>query len=128
MKRLLTLAAFCLVFASVSANAKTTGYLSCTNGDVDKVGDSYFQVDLLEDGIEFQQYESSFTLDAADVQYNGGSYAIVNKTVTATAEGDELQVTINAMLVASENDTKLSLALSYDYGPFQTYELTCVKK
>lgn len=116
---------FAVVFA-MQAQAETSS-ISCSNGTIDQVGDALFQVNVLEDGIEFLPYEGSFTVDAADAIYDMGTFAIINQPVTVSAEGEQSQSVVNAMLTF-ESSTTMYMAISYDDGAYETYKMTCVSK
>jgi hypothetical protein len=45
-----------------------------------------------------------------------------------TAEGEESQSVIDAMLTLNDTATTLNVAISYDKGAYQTYQMTCVEK
>ncbi len=124
MKRILGILSILSVFAAFEAGASTT-VLSCNNGDADTIGDQYFQVDLFEDGIGFMPYEGQFTVDAGDMTFSEGTFSIVNKTVTASSEGEESSTIINALLILDEKNNTLNVAISRDRGAFHTYEMTC---
>lgn len=127
MKRMFRLLGLVSVFFALQATAQAS-YLSCSNGDIEDVGDAYFQIDVLEDGLEFFPYESSFTIDAAEIAFESDTFAIVNKTVTVSSEGQEFPSLINALLILDEKNNRLNAAISFDKGPFRAYEMTCVKK
>lgn len=126
MKRVFGLIALSAVFFGLQANAETT-YLSCSNGTIDQVGDALFQVNIMEDGIEFLPYEGSFTIDAASIMYDTGTFVVLNETVKVSSEGEESQSLVNAMLTMPSSTT-LNVAISHDGGAYQTYELTCEEK
>ena len=127
MKRILGLIALSTVFLGLQANAETS-YLSCSNGTIDQVGDGLFQINFMEDGIEFLPYEGSFTLDAAVIAYDGGTFAVLNQSTIVTSEGTETPSVIDALLTLDATATTLNVALSYDKGAYETHQLTCVKK
>lgn len=127
MKRFFGLLGLFSVFLALEAGAHTN-YISCSNGSFDDLGDGYFQIDILEDGIEFFPYEGSFSFDASEITYDSGTYAIVNKTTIASAEGEEYSSTVDAVLTLSEKGTKLNVAISHDKGPFYSYQMACVEK
>ena len=116
---------FAVVFA-MQARAENS-YISCSNGTIDQVGDALFQVNLLEDGIEFLPYEGSFTIDAEDTVYDTGTFAVISQLVTKTSEGEESQTVVNAMLTF-ESSTTMHMAIGFDDGEFETYKMTCVSK
>ncbi len=119
-----------LLFALVgfSAHAMEASYTSCSNGDIDKVGDSHYQIDIYEDGIAFRPYESGYTLDVTDIEYDSGTFSIVNKTTEYTSEGTSASVTVNAMLILDSRRGVLNAAISIDGSTFETYTLTCVQR
>lgn len=127
MKMIFGLATILTTFTLTAANARPS-YTSCSNGKIEKVGDAHFQVDILEDGIEFFPYEGSFTVDATDIKYKGNTFSIVNKVVKFTSEGEESSSIINATLKLNAKRTKLNLVISYDRGPKRTHLMTCVNK
>ncbi len=120
---------FSLMFLVLTVSSQAMAWtISCTNGDFEKMGDGFYQIDILEDGIEFMPYETGFTLDAADVIYSAGTFSILNKDVTKSSEGTEWKANIDAILVLSEDNTKLNVAISDDNSAFKTYEMTCTQK
>lgn len=127
MKRISGLLILVSAFFALQSNAQAS-YLSCSNGDIENVGDAHFQVDVLEDGLEFSPYEGSFTLDATEVAYESDTFSIVNKTVSVSSEGEEFSSVINALLILDEENKTLNMAISFNKGPFASYEMTCVKK
>jgi hypothetical protein len=124
MKRIFAIAALALF----STQALAEGYLSCSNGTIDEQGDGYFQIDVLEDGLEFFPYEGSFTIDATEAAFDAGTFSVVNRTTTLSVEGEEVSTVVNAMLILDETAKTLNVAISYDKGPFASYEMTCVEK
>ncbi len=126
MKQVLGLLSSVLFIFNVNANA-VDSYLSCSNGSIDIVGDGYYQIDILEDGIQFLPYEGAFSLDLTQVGYNDGTFSIINQSTTLTSEGDEYPLLVNAMLLLNKQRNKLSVSISDDRGPFRTYEMTCVE-
>ncbi len=127
MKRIFAILSILSVFASFGASASTT-ILSCNNGNIDEVGDGYFQIDILEDGITFLPYEGQFTIEASGSTHTEGTFSIVNQTVTESVEGEEQEVVVNALLILDEKEKTLNVAFSRDRGPFQNYEMTCVSQ
>lgn len=120
--------ALIFVFFGFVSQAMAESYTSCSNGKFEDVGDAYYEINLYEDGIEFLPYESSFTLDAADIGYENGTFSIINKTTELTAEGQKSTILVNAILILNAASTKLDVAISTDRGPFQSYAMTCVQK
>ena len=116
-----------LLVSTLNAQAETS-YFACTNGTIEEKGDAFFQVNLLEDGIEFNPWESHFSYDLSEVTFDGFTLPIVNKKTKISVEGDEQEVEVNALLVFGDQYKTLNLAISYDKGPFQTHEFTCVEK
>ncbi len=92
------------------------------------MGDRLFVVDIYEDGLEFSPYETSFGFDATEVTYSDNTFTIVNRVTSVSTEGEVSKSLINAFLLLNPKTNKLQVAISYDKGPFQSYELTCVKK
>ena len=125
MKSILGFLSACFITMNAAAQ---TPYTSCTNGPVEKMGDNHIQIDLLEDGIAFYPYETSFVFDASEVNYSNGVLSIVNKTAKVSSEGQELNWLINALLIFDDKAKILQVAISYDNGPFKAYQLACVEK
>ena len=119
---------FLVLVSAFALHANATSYLSCENGPFEKMGDGYFQVNLLEDGIEFFPYEASFSFDFTDIKNDNNVYSIVNKKTVISAEGEESESVINAMLILDGKSENLNVAISYDGEPFTAFELTCKTK
>jgi hypothetical protein len=127
MKSILTAPFLFSIFLAFGSQAMAAGYTSCSNGDISVIGDSYYQIDLLEDGIEFMPYEGAFTFDAGDIAYEAGTFSIVNKPVTISAEGEEFTSVVNAILTLNSKGTELNVAISHDSGAFASYTMNCVQ-
>jgi hypothetical protein len=124
MNKLIKLSAlFAFVFAFNAQAGKTL--LSCENGDITDVGDSYFQINFSEDGIEFSPYETYFLMDKTKIGYEAGTFVILNKKVAASAEGEDFEMVIDAMLTLNQDGSQMSVAISYDKGEFRSVEMTC---
>ena len=114
-----------------SLNAQAaTGYTTCNNGDINVVGDGYFQVDILQDGVEVSPYESHFKIDYSDikvdvVQDGHSTYTVVNKDLEMSSEGDLYNVKLNAIMTWSKDNKTLQVAYSLDAGAFRSLELNC---
>jgi len=133
MKKYLSLVASILIslpMAQAAEKSKSADpdYLECTNGTIESVGDGLFQVDVKEDGIEIKPYEGSLTVDASDFVNSLKTYAIVDKPLTYSDEGIEEEKIVNAMLILDDDKKTLRVAISFDYGPFRTYDLKCELK
>jgi hypothetical protein len=123
MKRIFAVLALSTLAIGFQVHAKAL--MTCTNGSIDKVGDNYFQVEVLDNALTISPYESSFTVVNADLGYADGTYSIINKTVAVSAEGEESSQLVNALLVMNAKTQKLNVTISYDKGAFNSYELTC---
>ncbi|MCB9072531.1 MAG: hypothetical protein H6623_02830 [Bdellovibrionaceae bacterium] len=122
---------FTVVFLSsllTLASQAYAGSIVCSNGDADVVGDAYYQIELMEDGIQFRPYEGSFDVDAGELKFENGVITIVNKTVTQTTEGVESSVTVDAILTMNEDGTQLDAIISIDQAPAQAYKMSCEKQ
>ncbi len=121
---------FALVFGltAVGTQALASSYTACSNGSIEKVGDSHYAINIYEDGVEFLPYEGSFVLDLTDVNHDGGTFSVVNKKVEYTAEGESTSAIIDAILTLNPAGTKLNAAVSMNKGEFETYQMTCVRK
>lgn len=117
---------FCL-----RSNALADGtYLSCTNGEAHLMGDAFVTVNLFEDGLEINQYESSFTIDATQAQMNNATDTIyvLDTTVSMSSEGIESESIVDAVIILSEDDKKMEFTISLDKGAFYSYEMTCTEQ
>lgn len=124
LKKLLAVV-FLATVTSFAAKANLT-YIQCANGTIDSVGDALYEIQILEDGVQFFPYEGSFSFDGTEINYStSGVISIVDKKVSVTSEGETWTSTKNIMLVLTDNDTKLQAAISTDGGPFQSYEMQC---
>lgn len=95
----------------------------CSNGDL---GDNFYQITLLEDGIEFAPYESNFTVDVGVIDYKDGVFTIQNQMVSIESEGDPQDPQLlNAMLIYDEGAKTLKASISLAKEAFQTYEMVC---
>jgi hypothetical protein len=111
-----------LSVGALSASADTI----CSNGTIEQQGDGYYQITLLEDGIEFAPYESSYVVDIGSIEHQGGLFTIKDKTVNIESEGEELEPkALNAMLIYDVDAQTLNAAISLANGPFEAYEMTC---
>lgn len=124
MKIFLTSLLIALTFG-FSAQAQE-GYLSCNNGNINEVGDSYIEVNLYEDGLEFMFWESSFSVDAGEVTYfSDDTIYVLNQEVTLYAEGDEYNSVVDAIIVLQQNATQMYITYALDKGPFASTNLKC---
>ncbi len=129
MKKVSAVVSLLSLLVGLNAQAAVAkGYTSCSNGNIEKVGDNHFEVNILEDGLQFTPYESGFMVDAASVVVKNDTYTIADKSVAFASEGTKSFRTVNAILVFDGAKRKLQVSLSYDKGPFNTYELSCVQK
>ncbi len=117
--------AVCAVFSAInSAQAEVV----CSNGTFEEMGDRHYQIELLEDVVNFRPYEGFFSVNVADITQNSGTFSIVNKPVEIISEGTDYAEELNATLIFNEAEMKLNAAISLEKGPFQTYEMNCSKK
>ena len=113
------------VFAlNAQASLSTT---SCNNGYLS--GDRYMQIDINSNSINFSPYEASFSVDFVDVIISVGAesrtYTILNQFVEGSVEGQSYTATYNIIMTWSADNTKLNIAYSSNFGPFQSLEMTC---
>jgi len=102
--------------------------LSCENGDISKVGDSHYAINVFEDGLEFLPYEGSFSIDAGDSKYANNTFTFKNVKTELSIEGEMSQVIVSGTVKISKDESKLVANLSMNRGPYQSYRMTCVKK
>ncbi len=112
---------FLVVSQNLSAeeNTETTTYLHCSNNEW---GDAELEVDVFEDGITVQLYETSVPLDATmfDVKTtdDGSLYKrAADKTVEIFSEGDSYIVNVTtALIIISKDKKSLTLDINIDGG------------
>ena len=110
------------------------GYISCTNGTIFEVGDSLFQVEILEEGLLFSIYETSYSVDATDIVVvrpkvgvdAPNKLRILNKTVQMMSEGELFNSVVNALVIVSKDKKTATVDLSHDNGEMEVYKLKCV--
>ncbi len=100
------------------------GPLVCSNGVIGE--DSYIEVLINENNVQFNLHETHFEAADANLVSNGNTWAVLNRELQGTAEGDEFKAIINALLVFNPERNSLNLTLLID-GDVQTAssELTC---
>jgi hypothetical protein len=128
MKKSFSLLALALLSTPAFASGSGSGYLVCSNGSIEQMGDSHFAMEIFEDGLTLLPYEGSISVDAADCSSTDKTIAILDKKLDYSSEGTELKVVVNALAVISSDEKKVELALSLDHAPLQTYVLSCEKK
>lgn len=113
----------------LSSQALAESYLTCTNGDISKVGDNLMEVNIYEDGLEINHYESSFGIDPFDAAFNvnADTIYIMDKKVLMSSEGTEFEAVIDAVLIVNDDETEMFLTYSRDKGPFYSFEMTCTR-
>jgi hypothetical protein len=98
----------------------------CSNGDINEVGDAHYQIEINKEGIQFFPYEGSFEVGTAELNFESGTFTVVNKKVTQFVEGEESSVTVDAILTINGDGTQLNAAISTDKGPFASFTMNCV--
>ena len=114
------------IAANVFAGESET--LHCQNGDIAKVGDAHYSITVSEDGLQFNPYEGSFTIDAGDITYANNTFNIKNVKTQLSVEGEASQILVNATLKLSNDDSKLVAKISINKAAYRTYQMTCVKQ
>lgn len=108
-----TLIAAVLLVGSIQASATSLQPLVCESG-VPGVGDSYMRAELLNGSVSYQRHESHLKVDASQTTTSGNTLAIVDKTITVQAEGDQFPVQVSALFVYSKDTHTLSATVIYD--------------
>lgn len=87
---------------------------TCTAGEPGQ--DNYMEIQVLEDGIEFTQHETSYSVDAAEVTFIDNSFAVFGKPVVFSSEGYQWAEIMNALLVynPATKTMKVSMTLNGD--------------
>ena len=99
---------------------------TCFSGEPGQ--DNYMEIQILEDGIEFTQHETSYSLDAAEVTVVDNSFAIFGKPVVFSSEGYQWAEIMNALLVYNPADKTMKVSLSLsgrDSNGFNGAVLNC---
>ncbi len=123
MKALLALATLVLSTNAFAAALPKT--LECDNGILDD--DRLQAVKITKKTVEFQMWETFVTAKRADVQTNGNTLAIVEKTLPASAEGDESKVKTSALLVyvPAEKALIATLVLDGNHAVMSAVKMKC---
>lgn len=124
MKHMLLALGLSMAVVGVKAHAEDVK-VSCENGSIEQVGDAYFRLDILENGLAFSPYEGSFTVPYEFMVATENTIAILDAKVVGSAEGEAAKFVLDAVLNFNTEESKVNLALSYNKGPFVSYELTC---
>ena len=111
---------------SVFAGANP-GYTSCVNGDIWEVGDGHFQLDILEDGLAFYMYETSFSLDVTDVKYSNNRFRFTGKEVHMSSEGEHFKSTVNGLVILSQDEKSATVDININSGETRVLKLKCQK-
>lgn len=114
------------IFVSVSALISTsiafanqqeaTATAVCT---FDTGGDDFFQVKILEDGLQVSFWESQFTMDASEISYtagiaHSGVFQISDRQATFFGEGETWTRQVNATLIFDKKAGLMMSALGLD--------------
>lgn len=83
---------------------------SCSSGELGQ--DNYMEIQVLEDGIEFTQHETSYSVDAAEVTVLDNSFAIFGKPVVFSSEGYQWAEIMNALLVYNPATKTLKVSMN----------------
>lgn len=105
------------ILLSASVSFARIGNLSCSSGEFGE--DNYFSITIDQDTISFDPYETHYTLPRSEAVQDGDTIAIVNKTVTGSAEGDDFTAQVSALMVYDAEKNRLNLTLIMD-GSLQT--------
>ena len=117
----------CAMFAGLQAQAAV--HVTCTNGTIETVGDGLYTINIVDEGLEFQPYESGFTVTADKIMQAGnGVLIIANQQVAATSEGTEFTMLVDAMLLLgqdAEGNLTMKASVSTDKEGFRSLDMTC---
>lgn len=100
--------------------------LRCENGPIAKMGDAHYAINVFEDGLEFQPYESGFSIDAGDIKYANKTFTIKNVKTELSVEGETSQIVVNGTVKLSNDDKKLVAKIRIGNGPTKTLNMSCV--
>lgn len=92
--------------------------------------DSHSQVTIYEDGLRFDLHETTFTVDAADVNFSENTLAVVGKRIKFSGEGETWFAVVSALLVLNKANTGLNATLLIDGGPtlLTGTKMTCTQQ